>query len=115
MGKYNLLIVEDHALTRFGLRTAFEEEENYPNTGRLFVRTIAPSSLSEEDEFDITITVKYLELNQDNDLPIRKVNEYKNMYVVRPGYMVTFLNLITSLSFSSDPTFLLSINKRLYG
>ncbi len=29
MGKYNLLIVEDHALTRFGLRTAFEEEENY--------------------------------------------------------------------------------------
>lgn len=47
---------------------AFEEEENYPNTGRLFVRTIAPSSLSEEDEFDITITVKYLELNQDNEL-----------------------------------------------
>lgn len=29
MGKYNLLIVEDHALTRFGLRTVFSEEENY--------------------------------------------------------------------------------------
>ena len=27
MAKYNILIVEDHALTRFGLKTAFESAD----------------------------------------------------------------------------------------
>lgn len=44
------------------------------------------------------LLVSNLEMDKPNDLPIFKVNEYENMYVVRPGYMMTFLNMIASLS-----------------
>ena len=44
------------------------------------------------------LLVSNLELDKPNDLPIYRVNEYKDMYVVRPAYMMTFLNLITSLT-----------------
>ena len=29
MKKYSILIVEDHSLTRFGLRTAFETDKSF--------------------------------------------------------------------------------------
>lgn len=61
-----------------------------------FYKTLDKNRVKKNCEY--ALLVSNLELNQDNDLPIRKVSEYKNMYVVRPGYMVTFLNLITSLS-----------------
>jgi hypothetical protein len=44
------------------------------------------------------LLVSELEMNKVNDLPIFKVNEYPNMYVVRPQYLMTFLNMITSLT-----------------
>ena len=44
------------------------------------------------------VLVSNLELDKANDLPIYKVREYENMYVVRPAYLMTFLNLITSLT-----------------
>ena len=44
------------------------------------------------------LLVSNLELDKPNDLPIYRVSEYKDMYVVRPAYMMTFLNLITSLT-----------------
>ena len=44
------------------------------------------------------ILVSNLEMDKPNDLPIFRVNEYKDMYVVRPAYMMTFLNMIVSLS-----------------
>lgn len=44
------------------------------------------------------LLVSNLELDKPNDLPIYRVNEYQDMYVVRPAYMMTFLNLITSLT-----------------
>ena len=39
-----------------------------------------------------------METDKPNDLPIFKVSEYQDMYVVRPAYMMTFLNMITSLT-----------------
>lgn len=43
------------------------------------------------------VLVSNLESDRPNALPIFKVREYVDMYVVRPGYLMTFLHMITSL------------------
>ncbi len=45
-----------------------------------------------------SVLVSNLETDKPNDLPIYKVLEYENMYVVRPAYLMVFLNMITSLT-----------------
>jgi hypothetical protein len=37
-------------------------------------------------------------MEKSGDIPILKVKEYTDMYVVRPAYLLTFINLITSLT-----------------
>ncbi|MBQ8292343.1 MAG: DUF2130 domain-containing protein [Bacilli bacterium] len=49
-------------------------------------------------ECEYALLVSELEWNDANDVPIKKVKEYEKMYVVRPQYFITFLNLITSLA-----------------
>ena len=49
-------------------------------------------------ECKYSVLVSNLELDKPNMLPIFKVRGYENMYVVRPGYLMVFLNMITSLS-----------------
>ncbi|MBQ9899846.1 MAG: DUF2130 domain-containing protein [Acholeplasmatales bacterium] len=44
------------------------------------------------------LLVSNLEMDKPNVLPIFKVREYENMYVVRPAYLMTFLNMIASLT-----------------
>lgn len=44
------------------------------------------------------VLVSNLETDKTGDLPIFRVLEYPDMYVVRPAYMMTFLNMITSLT-----------------
>ncbi|MDE7263951.1 MAG: DUF2130 domain-containing protein, partial [Anaeroplasmataceae bacterium] len=44
------------------------------------------------------VLVSNLELDKPNDLPIFKVNEHEDMYVVRPAYLMTFLNMLVSLT-----------------
>lgn len=44
------------------------------------------------------LLVSNLETDKPNDLPIFKVTDYEDMYVVRPAYMMTFLNMIASLT-----------------
>ncbi len=44
------------------------------------------------------LLVSNLELDKPNDLPMYRVLEYPDMYVVRPAYLMTFLNMIVSLS-----------------
>ncbi len=44
------------------------------------------------------VLVSNLELDKPNTLPMFKVKEYENMYVVRPAYLMVFLNMITSLT-----------------
>ena len=46
---------------------------------------------------EYALLVSNLETDKSNDIPIYKVNEYEKMYVVRPAYMMTFLNMVTSL------------------
>lgn len=44
------------------------------------------------------VLVSNLEMDKPNASPIFKVREYENMYVVRPAYLMVFLNMITSLT-----------------
>lgn len=44
------------------------------------------------------VLVSNLEIDKPNVLPIFKVREFDNMYVVRPGYLMTFLNMVASLT-----------------
>ena len=44
------------------------------------------------------VLVSNLEMDKPNTLPIFKVREYENMYVVRPAYLMVFLNMIASLT-----------------
>lgn len=47
---------------------------------------------------EYALLVSELEWDTANDSPIKKVNEYEKMYVVRPQYMITFLSIVYSLS-----------------
>lgn len=44
------------------------------------------------------VLVSNLELDNPNDLPILKVRDYEDMYIVRPAYMLVLLNMIASLT-----------------
>lgn len=44
------------------------------------------------------VLVSNLSAESSNDLPIYRVVEYQDMYVVRPQYLMIFLNLLTSLT-----------------
>lgn len=59
------------------------------------------------------LLVSNLELDNDNILPIYKVNEYPDMYVVRPAYFTTFLTIITSLTMKFKDIIVADINATL--
>ena len=44
------------------------------------------------------VLVSNLEMDCSSSLPIFKVHEYEDMYVVRPAYLMTFINLMVSLT-----------------
>ena len=44
------------------------------------------------------LLISELEWDTNNDPPIVKVSEYKDMYIVRPPYFISFLSLIKSLA-----------------
>lgn len=49
-------------------------------------------------ECKYALLVSNLESDNASSLPIFKVNNYPDMYVVRPAYLMTFLNMIVSLT-----------------
>ena len=58
------------------------------------------------------LLVSNLEIDKPNDLPIFKVNEYQDMYVCRPAYLTTFLNMIVSLTNKFKDLMLQDIKER---
>lgn len=46
---------------------------------------------------EYAILVSELEMKTENDVPIQRVTEYPNMYVVRPSYFMTFLGILMNL------------------
>lgn len=59
------------------------------------------------------LLVSQLELDQTNRTPIYKVSGYKDMYVCEPAYLMTFLNLIVSLTMRFKDLVLDNENERL--
>ena len=59
------------------------------------------------------VLVSNLELKSNNDVPIRRVTEYPDMYVIRPAYMVSFLGMINSLSMKFKDLLLCQIKDKL--
>lgn len=47
---------------------------------------------------EYSLLVSNLELDQENSVLIKRVSDYKNMYMVRPQYFITFLSLLNSLT-----------------
>ena len=47
---------------------------------------------------EYALLVSNLETDNEHKSPIYKVKEYPDMYVVRPAYLMTFLNMITSMT-----------------
>lgn len=47
---------------------------------------------------EYALLISTLELDNNNDAPIKKVQGYEKMYLVRPQYFISFLSLLYSLS-----------------
>lgn len=47
---------------------------------------------------EYALLVSELEWDVVNDAPIRKINEYEKMYLVRPQYFMVFIHIVTALS-----------------
>lgn len=47
---------------------------------------------------EYSLLISELEWDQANDIPIKRIREYPNMYMVRPQYFITFLTVIESLA-----------------
>ncbi|HKM29345.1 MAG TPA: DUF2130 domain-containing protein [Bacilli bacterium] len=45
---------------------------------------------------EYALLISELEWDQDNDVPIRRIEGYEKMYMVRPPYFITFLSIITA-------------------
>lgn len=75
MGKYNLLIVEDHALTRFGLKTAFTGATNY---GKILEAPNAQKAIEIINKQPIDVIIMDLGLPDMNGIEATKVIKQKH-------------------------------------
>ena len=81
MGKYSVLIIEDHALTRFGLRTAFESAEIF---GRILEAQNAKNGIELIEKNPVDIVIMDLGLPDMNGIEATKLikDKYSNIKVV---------------------------------
>jgi hypothetical protein len=47
---------------------------------------------------EYALLISELEWDQANDVPIRRIEGYEKMYMVRPQYFITFLSIVSALS-----------------
>ena len=59
------------------------------------------------------LLVSTLDFKNENIPPIYRVLDYPDMYVVRPAYMMTFLNMVVSLTMRFQDLILSSINNEI--
>ena len=81
MGKYSVLIIEDHALTRFGLRTAFESAEIFD---RILEAQNAKNGIELIEKNPVDIVIMDLGLPDMNGIEATKLikDKYSNIKVV---------------------------------
>lgn len=61
---------------------------------------------------EFALLISELEYDKENDAPVKKVSGYKNMFIVRPPYLVIFLNIITALGRKNKELILAISDKR---
>lgn len=74
MGKYRILIVEDHALTRFGLKTAFETDDSY----EIFEAPNAKKGIETADKKNIDVVIMDLGLPDMNGIEAASLIKQKH-------------------------------------
>lgn len=75
MGKYTLLIVEDHALTRFGLKTAFDTATNY---GKILEAPNAQKAIELINKQPVDAVIMDLGLPDMNGIEATKIIKQKH-------------------------------------
>ncbi|MGN0018280.1 MAG: response regulator [Candidatus Gastranaerophilaceae bacterium] len=75
MSKYNILIIEDHELTRFGLKTTFEGVDF---VGEIYEASSAEKGIEIVDNFVIDLIILDLGLPNMNGIEAAKVIQSKN-------------------------------------
>lgn len=81
MAKKNILIIEDHALTRFGLRTAFKlnsDDEDFNFTGKIFEAPNAKKGLETIEKEKIDVVIMDLGLPDMNGIEATKIIKSKH-------------------------------------
>lgn len=62
---------------------------------------------------EYAILVSEIDWKDNNDVPIRKVLEYDKMFIVRPPYFITLLNIITSFGLKYQEILLTEKSERI--
>ncbi len=89
--------IKDILLTNICLEMKDENpDSNYKRKNEEHFKALDKNRIKKGCKY--ALLVSNLELDKPNDLPMYKVLEYNDMYVVRPAYLMTFLNIIVSLS-----------------
>lgn len=83
MGKYSILIVEDHALTRFGLKTAFETADSF----EIFEAPNAKTGIETADKQTVDVVIMDLGLPDMNGIEAASIIKQKH-----PGVKVIILS-----------------------
>lgn len=64
-------------------------------------------------DMEYAILVSELDVGASNDLPIRIVKDYNKMFIVRPQYFMTLINIITAFGFKYQDILLAENEKRI--
>ena len=75
MKKYSILIIEDHSLTRFGLRTAFESDKNF---SKIYEAANAKQGISIAQKEAIDAVIMDLGLPDINGIEATKIIKEKH-------------------------------------
>lgn len=92
---------EDHENAELLTSVCLEMKDENPDsvtkqTNESFYKQLDINRKKKECKY--AVLVSNLENDKPNALPIWKVRGYEDMYVVRPGYMMVFLNMLVSLT-----------------
>lgn len=98
---FKIYASEEHLTTEVLTSICLEMKDENPNsinrqTNESFYKKLDLNRTKKQCQY--AVLVSNLENDKVNSAPIFKVIGYDDMYVVRPAYLMTFLNLITSLT-----------------
>lgn len=98
---FNIYASQEHNVNELLAGVCLEMKDENPNSTTKQKNSKFYSKLNEnriKKGCKYAVLVSNLESDNPYIPPIMKIREYENMYLVRPAYLMVFLNLITSLT-----------------